>query len=106
VTVDDRGTGEIVVFGVGDDGLEGAKALAFEAGDEETPRLRHEALAYGGNLLGRLAEAEDDLRQVVTNAAVVVELGEVEVFVRQVTELRQRLLNVDGAVRDLLQEQS
>ena len=43
---------------------------------------------------------------MVTNAAVVVELGEVEVFVRQVTELRQRLLNVDGAVRDLVQEQS
>jgi len=47
--------------------------------------LLDEPLADGGNLVRRLAQAEDDLRQVIAYAAVVIDLGEVEVFVRQVT---------------------
>jgi hypothetical protein len=42
---------------------------------------------------------------VVANGAVVVDLGEAEVFVGQVTQVRQRRLNADRPTSDLLQEQ-
>jgi hypothetical protein len=47
--------------------------------------LLDEALADGRNLVGRLAQAQDDLGQVIADAAMVVDLCEVQVFVRQVT---------------------
>jgi hypothetical protein len=42
---------------------------------------------------------------VVADASVVVELGESEVFVGQVTQFRQRFFDADEPTRDLLQEQ-
>jgi hypothetical protein len=42
---------------------------------------------------------------VVANGAVVVDLGEAEVFVGQVAQVRQRRLNADRPTSDLLQEQ-
>ena len=52
----------------------------------------HEALADGGDLLRRLTQPQDDLGQVVAQRAVVVDLGEAYVLVRQVAQL------VDGGV--------
>jgi hypothetical protein len=43
---------------------------------------------------------------MVADAAVVVDLGEIEVFVRQMAQIRQRLFDADASTRDLLQEQS
>src|SRR3990172_1898195 len=68
--VDNRDAGEGVVLGVGHDALQGAKAGAVEAGDEETAALGDEALADRGDLLRRLALTEYDLGQVVAQAAV------------------------------------
>jgi hypothetical protein len=42
---------------------------------------------------------------VVADAAVVVDLGEAEVFVGQVAQIRQRFFNADRPTSDLLQEQ-
>ena len=49
---------------------------------------------------GVLPRPRIDFRQAIAQVAMVVDLGEIEVFVGQVTQLRQRLLDVDGAVRD------
>lgn len=42
---------------------------------------------------------------MIADATVMVDLGESEVFIRQVTQLRQRLIDADEPTRDLLQEQ-
>ena len=48
---------------------------------------------YAQNLRGRLSFSENDLRHAVAQRAMVVHLGEAEVFERQVTQ------PIDGVVR-------
>jgi hypothetical protein len=105
VPINDGGAADFVVLGIGDDGLQRAIGVAIEARDQEAPGLFDKALADRRNLVRRLAEAQHDLRDVVADAAVVVDLGESEVFVWQVTQFRQRFFDADEPTRDLLQEQ-
>jgi hypothetical protein len=85
IAIHDGGPRQLVVLGVRDDSLEGTKAFAFETRDKQTAGLFNQARANRRDLVWRLAQAQDDFRQVIAYAAMVVDLGEIEVFVRQVT---------------------
>jgi len=76
-----------VVLGVGHDSLKGTEGLAVDARNEEAAGPLDEAFANGGYLVRRLAEAEDDFREDVADAAMVVDLREAQVFVGQVFEV-------------------
>src|SRR5581483_11739944 len=55
-------------------------------------------------LLGRLALAEDDLRQVVAQGAVVVDLGEADVLIRQVPQFVESGVDAERAGRHGVEE--
>ena len=54
-------------------------------------------------MLRRLALPEDDLREPLSYRAVVVNLGEVEVFVGQIPEARNHLVNAQVALAQLVE---
>src|SRR5437870_712025 len=81
-------------------GFERRKALGIEPRDKEAAVLFREAGAYRRNLLRALAQAKDHLRQSVTQGAVMVYLGEANVFVRQAPEVFERRLRTQPAGSD------
>jgi hypothetical protein len=93
-----------VVFGVRDGCLEGAKALAIKPRHEEPTSLLDHTGANGGDLGWRLTLPKDDLRQGITQAAMVVDLGEADVFVRQMTQRVKSGLGTQSASRHFIEE--
>ena len=75
------------------------RAICFDVGarDEHAVALRSETLGDSRDLLRRLALAEDDLRVAGAQRAVVINAGEAEVFVRQVTQAGECVVRADIA---------
>jgi hypothetical protein len=67
-------------------------------------RLGDQALTYRRDLLRRLTEAENYLGEDVSQAAMVVDLGEIEVFVRQMPQLIDGAVDAQGAVGDRFEQ--
>jgi hypothetical protein len=93
-----------VVLGVGDRPLQGGEAVAAEAGYQEAVCLPKDAFADRGDLVGSLALTEDYFRKGVAQAAVMVDLGEAEVLVRQVTELVKGSVDAERTRSDGIEE--
>ena len=94
-----------MVFGVRYGRLQGTKALTVQASDQQPSRAPHEALADRGNFRWRLAEGKDYLGQEIAQSTMVVNLGEVQVFVREVAQIIQRGVHAQGTIRNCVEEQ-
>ena len=92
--------------------VDGVREALFEGGEDIGADPRHQEAAgafrqpggYSDHLLRRLALAQHHLRQVVAEGAVVVQLGEAQVFVGEETQVLQRLLDRGRAAGYRLQE--
>ena len=74
--------------------LVASNASASGAGDEEAVGSGKNRGGNCGDLVGRLALSEDHLGKALSNGAVVIDLCEVDVFVGEVAQPRDHL--VDG----------
>ncbi len=100
------GAGRLVVDGVRYGRAQGSERFPGQACNEETARTLNETRADRGDLLRRLAVAEDDFGQGVAQAAVVVDLGEAQVLVGQVAQRLDRGVDAETAGGDALEERS
>ena len=66
--------------------------------------MLQEGLRDRGDLLGRLALAEDDLGKALAYRPVVVDLGEAQVLEGQVAQLGDGVVDAESAVLDLDQQ--
>ena len=79
-----------VVLGLRDLGVDGVPRRFVRARDEQRVTALDDAVGNGGDLIRRLAQAEDDFRESLTNGPVMVDAGETEVLERAVAKLRQQ----------------
>jgi hypothetical protein len=82
-------------FGIWQDLADGRKRFRVGASDEETVVARREAQRNPGNLLRRLSESENDLRESVTKGAMMVDPGIAQVFVGQVAQALESLVDTE-----------
>jgi hypothetical protein len=73
--------------------------LRIRARDEHVVRVFEQAPGNGDNLLRGLAFAEDHLRHAVAQRAMVVHLGEAQIFERHVAQAVQRAVHIHRAAR-------
>jgi hypothetical protein len=73
------------------------KAGLIDAGNEEPTGALHQLFCHSNNLSRRLALAENHLRQVVAQGAVVIYLGEADVLIGQIAQFFQGVFNRSGA---------
>ena len=102
----DRATaGQLVVLGVRDGGLQGAKAFAVERVTRRRPERSTSCCADGGDLRRRLALRRARPPARVAQAAVVVDLREAEVLVGQVAQLVEGGLDTEASGENGLQQE-
>ena len=77
----DDGPGLPIVVSLGEPLSDTLKDVWAGLSDEAGPSLGGQALGNGGYLLGRLAQAQDYLREAPAQGSVVVYLGKAKVFV-------------------------
>ncbi len=80
------GAGEGTVFGLGDLGADGFVLLFCRAGGQDVAFVVGQFCEDFGYLGGSFAFAEDHFGHALAEGTVVVELGEAEVFEREVAE--------------------
>jgi hypothetical protein len=93
-----------MVTGVRDRRLEGSEAGVIDPGDEDTVGAFGKPGRNRRDLVRRLAETEDYLRQGVAQAAVVVDLGETKVFVRNEAQVFESGLDAKAAARNGIEQ--
>ena len=81
-------------------------ALTIESCHQQPARAVRQRPADRGDLIRRFALAQDDLRQAIAQLAMVVDLRETEVLVRQMAQIGERLFNVEAASLDGFQQMS
>jgi len=84
--------GGLVVGGVGEVLFEGGEDVGADPGHQEAAGAFRQPGGDGHHLLRCLALAQHYLRQVVAEGAVVVQLGEAQVFVGEEAQVLQRVL--------------
>jgi len=70
-----------VVGGAGDPFAHRGECLFAGARDEQRRAAPNNLAGDGGNLVGRLAQAEDDLGEALTHGAMVIDTSEAEIRV-------------------------
>ena len=76
------GAGHVVVLGGGHDGVDGVVGGAVGAGHQQRVAAGDDAFGDGGDLVGRLAEAEDDLGKALALGPLMVDPGKAQVLDR------------------------
>src|ERR1017187_2507108 len=98
------GAGEDRVFAAGQLGGDGGGANRVGAGDQNIARILQQAGGDGDHVIGGLALGEDDLWNAVPQGAMVIHLGEAQVFKGHVAHARDGGIDIDRAVTDLLEQ--
>ncbi len=84
--------------------------LFVGAGDEKRVPALNDSGRDGGDLIGSLADPEDDLRETLTNRSMVIDAREADVLERPIAKLCQqalmRLLCLDSTLADGLEERA
>jgi hypothetical protein len=93
-----------VVRGVRKGLSDSCKVVGSGARDEQAVGPLCEATGYLSRLLGRLPLREDDLGQGVAEPAMVIDLGEADVLVRQEAQLFDRRFDARRAGSDRIEE--
>ena len=73
-------------------------------GDQEALAAGSEAFGDDGDLLGSLAETEDDLGEAGAERAVMVERGEAHVLIGEVAQASESVVYGEGAAFERLQQ--
>ena len=102
--VDADGPGRLVVFGVPDQLSDRLECAGVRPGHQDSVRVMENGLRNGGDLAGRLALSEHDLRKSLAKRPVVVNLRKVQVLKGQVPKLGQDLVDVQPIVLEPLQQ--
>ena len=76
------GSGDLVIVGGGHDGADGVVRRALGTGHQQGVTTGDDAFGDGGDLIGRLAQAEDDLGEALALGPLVVDAGEPDVLDR------------------------
>jgi hypothetical protein len=92
------------MLGLGYDGPNRSPHLIGSARGQDVAASLGHAGKDGGNLGGRLACGEDNFRHSSAQGAMVVELGEAEVFEGQVLEAIDGIANGSAPVADFVEE--
>ena len=78
--------------------------LLVRTGDEDVLRVLEQVGGDGNHLLGGLAHGENHFGHAVAQGAVVIDLGEAQVFKRHVAHLLQRRFHRDLAAAHFFQQ--
>jgi len=73
-------------------------------GDEHVCGAREKFFRDGDDVIRALAEAEDDFRHTVTQGAVVIDLGEAQVFEGEMAHADECRIGVNRALANIVEE--
>ncbi len=104
ITLERDGSGQRAVFGFGDLGGDGFVLLFGGASGEDVSSMLGKTGEDGGNLSGRFPFAENHFGHAYAERAVVIDLGESQIFERQMAETLHRLVWRELFGADLLEE--
>ena len=93
-----------LIDGAGDLSLEGLLDVRTDPGDEQVRALPNDLAGDLQDLVGRLAQAVDDLRDAFPELPVVIDLGEIEVLVGVIPEVLEGLFGGQTVFIDLLED--
>jgi hypothetical protein len=97
-------TSELVVFGFRNAFADGGILRGLAAGSEDIAFMAREPRKDFGGLRGSFAAAENNFRESGAQGAMMIELGEAEIFKRKMAQAVERLVRRELAAADLLQE--
>ena len=100
------GAGKRKVFGAGELRGDQGGALAVGARDQHVLGIGQQALRDGGDLFRRLALGEDHFRHAVAQGAMVVHLGEAQVFKRHVPHAPHGCVDIYRAGAHLFEQRA
>jgi hypothetical protein len=93
----------LVVAGIRQALAHGGRLCGRSARHKQAAAVRGDAFGDRGHLLRRLAHAEHDFREAVAQAAMVIDLGEAEVFVGEETQALDSGGDADVAAPDAVE---
>ncbi len=98
------GAGERVVFAVGMGFEDGGGHVFGGSGDEHVGGTGQEFIRDGYDVVYGFAQAEDYFGHAVTQGAVMVYLGETDVFEGEMAKFGECCIGIDGTGADFVQE--